>query len=178
MKWENCDINVVEPINEIVTRLRPLELFFDDALVNKIVGYTKLYSHREKAGVSFEITNEKNCFCLSMLRLRGCLSFQTIKRFGRKLPILLCKEGLIRCLVIHSSVFLINKTNETNSRGSFAWLMSQIGFLSSISTGRTNPSYDSMLRNSELMAPGNELTTSQFKRNTKSGSLLQRYMAM
>ena len=56
--------------------------------------------------------------------------------------------------------------------------MSQIGFLSSISTGRTNPSYDSMLRNSELMAPGNELTASQFKRNTKSGSLLQRYMAM
>ena len=27
-----------------------------------IFGYTKLYSHREKAGISFEIINEKNRF--------------------------------------------------------------------------------------------------------------------
>ena len=33
------------------------ELFFDDALVDMIVGYTKLYRHKEKADTSFEITN-------------------------------------------------------------------------------------------------------------------------
>ena len=30
----------------------------DDALVDIFVGSTKLYSHREKAGTDFEITNE------------------------------------------------------------------------------------------------------------------------
>ena len=38
-----------------------------------IVGYTKLYSHREKAEISFEIINKKIClFLLSMLLLIGC----------------------------------------------------------------------------------------------------------
>ena len=58
MKWENCDINVEEWVNipkfskldDIVTPLRLLELFFDDALA-MIFGYTKLYSHREKADI-------------------------------------------------------------------------------------------------------------------------------
>ena len=67
MKWENRDINVVERANipkfskldNIVTPLRLLELFFDDVLVYMIVGYTKLYSHREKTDIRFEITNEK-----------------------------------------------------------------------------------------------------------------------
>ena len=66
MKWENHDTKVAERTNipkfskldVIVTPLRPLELFFDDALVDRIVGYTKLYSHKEKADISFEITNE------------------------------------------------------------------------------------------------------------------------
>ena len=40
-----------------VTPLRPLKLLFDDVLVDLILGYTKFYSHREKAGISFEITN-------------------------------------------------------------------------------------------------------------------------
>ena len=65
MKWENRDINVVERANtpkfskldNIVTPLRLLELFFDDVSVDMIVGYTKLYSHREKAGINFGITN-------------------------------------------------------------------------------------------------------------------------
>ena len=64
MKWANCDINVVEwanspkfsTLDDIVTPLRLLELFFDDVLLDMIFGYTKLYSHREKAGISFEIT--------------------------------------------------------------------------------------------------------------------------
>ena len=32
-----------------------------------IGGYTKLYGHREKAGTSFEITNETFCLFLGML---------------------------------------------------------------------------------------------------------------
>ena len=67
MKWQNRDINVVERANipnfskldDIVTPLRLLKLFFDDVLVVMIVGYTNFYSHREKADISFEITNEK-----------------------------------------------------------------------------------------------------------------------
>ena len=37
-----------------------------------IVGYTKLYNHREKTDISFEITNEKIHLFLSMLRLSEC----------------------------------------------------------------------------------------------------------
>ena len=81
---ENRDINVVERADipkfskrdNIVTPLRLSELFFDDVLVNMIVGCTKLYSHREKADISFEITNEKIYLFLSMVLLRR----------GHKLP--------------------------------------------------------------------------------------------
>ena len=56
MKWANRDINVVEwanipkftKLDNIVTPLRLLELFFDDLLADLIVGYTKLYSHRKQ----------------------------------------------------------------------------------------------------------------------------------
>ena len=37
-----------------------------------IVGYTTLYSYREKADISFEINNEKIHLFLSMLLLIGC----------------------------------------------------------------------------------------------------------
>ena len=37
-----------------------------------IVGYTKLYSHGDKANINFEITNEEICLFLSMLLLSGC----------------------------------------------------------------------------------------------------------
>ena len=80
-----------------MTPLRLLELFFDDVLLDMIVGYTKLYSHRERAGISFEITNEKI----------GAISFQTIKCIGMRSPILLCKQGLIQCLVIRSRVLIL-----------------------------------------------------------------------
>ena len=80
MKWKNFDINVVEQanipksgkLNNMVTSLRLLELFFVDVLVDIIVGYTKLYSNREKVDISFEITNEKIGLFLSMLLLTGC----------------------------------------------------------------------------------------------------------
>ena len=58
MKWENRDTNVVEQANiskfsklEDIGTLSGFESFFDDALVDIVVGYTKLYSHREKADV-------------------------------------------------------------------------------------------------------------------------------
>ena len=55
-----------------MTAVRLLKLLFNDVLVDMIVGYNKLYSHREKTDFSFEITNEKICLFLSMLLLSGC----------------------------------------------------------------------------------------------------------
>ena len=52
-----------------MTPLRLFELIFG-VLVDMIVGYAKLYSHRKKVNNSFEITNEKIhlflgiCYCL------------------------------------------------------------------------------------------------------------------
>ena len=72
-KKENRDIKVVEQasipriskLDDAVTPLRLLKLFFDDVLVDMIVGYIKLYiSHREKADISHEITNEKKLLIL------------------------------------------------------------------------------------------------------------------
>ena len=42
--------------DDIVTLLRLLKLFFHDKTVGMIVGYTKLYSHKEKADISFKVT--------------------------------------------------------------------------------------------------------------------------
>ena len=41
-------------------------------VVDMIFGYIKVYRHREKVGISFEITNEKIHLFLSMLLLSGC----------------------------------------------------------------------------------------------------------
>ena len=49
-----------------------MQLFFDDVLVNMIVGYTRLYSHRGKAGIGFDSTNEKTRLFLRMLLLSRC----------------------------------------------------------------------------------------------------------
>ena len=81
----NDDIIVVERVSipnlskpgNIGTLLKLYESFFDDALVDIIFGYTKLYSHRQTADTSFEITNE--AFCLS-------ISFKTVKRTVRHSP--------------------------------------------------------------------------------------------
>ena len=67
-KWQNRDINVVEwvsipiisKLDDIVTPLRLFELFFDGVLLDMVVHNTNFCIHREKAGVSFEITNEKH----------------------------------------------------------------------------------------------------------------------
>ena len=66
LKLSNCDIHVAEwanipkfsTLDDIVASLRLLELCFVDVLADLIFGSTKLYSHREKADISFEITNE------------------------------------------------------------------------------------------------------------------------
>ena len=81
MKRENRYINVVERENipkfsklgDRVTFLRLFELFFDDVLVDMIVGYTKLYRNREKSDISFKIASEKIRLFLSMLLLSGCM---------------------------------------------------------------------------------------------------------
>ena len=70
----------------IVIPLRFPEFFFDDVLVNMIIGYTKFYSHREKAGISFEITNEKIRSFLSMLLHSGCLMIPDCKTYWEKIP--------------------------------------------------------------------------------------------
>ena len=79
LKWANRDINVAEwanipkfsTLDDTVTSLRLLKLFFDGVLVDVIFGYTKLYSHKEKAGIRFEITVETLRLFLSMLLFSG-----------------------------------------------------------------------------------------------------------
>ena len=61
MKWGNRDTNVVVQANipdfskldDIWASLRLYQLFFDDALVNVIVGYIKSYGYRKKADTKF-----------------------------------------------------------------------------------------------------------------------------
>ena len=65
---------------------RFLEFFLDDALVDMIVGHTKLYSHREKTDISFEITNEKSRLFLSMLLLRVCHKLPDHKMYWETTP--------------------------------------------------------------------------------------------
>ena len=62
----------VNNINDMVTLLRFLELFFEYILVDMIFGYTKLYGHTEKVDISSETTNEKIRLFLSTLLLSGC----------------------------------------------------------------------------------------------------------
>ena len=77
MKWGNHDIDFAEWANtaklwkwaDIVTHFRPLQLLFDDVLVDMCFGYIKLYSQREKPGISFKITNEKDCLFWNTLLL-------------------------------------------------------------------------------------------------------------
>ena len=51
-----------------------------------IVGYTKLCSHKEKADISFENTNEKIRLFLSMLLLSGCHELPDCKLYWEKTP--------------------------------------------------------------------------------------------
>ena len=55
---ELADIPDFSKLEDIGTPLRLFESLFDDALVDLIVCYTKLYINREKAMTSFEIIDE------------------------------------------------------------------------------------------------------------------------
>ena len=91
---ENRDIIAVEwakipkfsKLDDIVTPLRLLELFFDDVFVDMIVGYTTLYSYREKVDISFEITSEKTRSFLSMLLLSECHKLPDRKMYWETTP--------------------------------------------------------------------------------------------
>ena len=90
-----------------------------------IVGYTKLYSHREKADISFKITNKKIRLFLRMLLLSGYNKLPDHKMYWEQY---ICKQGLIQCLIIRLSVFFgififvtkNNLQNKVNSRSSFS----------------------------------------------------------
>ena len=73
-------------LNDTVAPLTILELFFDDVLVNMIAGYIKLYSHKEKADITFEYTNEKILSFLSMLLLNGCHNLPGHKIYWLSIP--------------------------------------------------------------------------------------------
>ena len=96
MKWENRDITVVERANvpkfskldDVVTSPRLLETFFDHVLVDTIVGYTKLYSHRKKEDIGFENNNEKIRLFLRMLPLNRCHKLSDCKMYWETTPII------------------------------------------------------------------------------------------
>ena len=119
MKWENHGINVLEEaktskllklsfLNDIGTSLRLFKILFDDTLVIMVVGYTKLYHHREKAITSFEITSRTLPLLLGILLLNGYLKLCENKCIRRQSPIILYKEFLIQCLVTSSRKVLSN----------------------------------------------------------------------
>ena len=60
--------------------------FFDDILVDIIVGYMKLYSHKEKTDISFGITNEKIGLFLSMLLPNGWHNLPDCKMYWETPP--------------------------------------------------------------------------------------------
>ena len=70
---EQANIPKFSRLNDIGTApLRRFELFFVDALVDLIAGYTKLCSHKEKADTTFEITNKTFGLLLGIVLLSGC----------------------------------------------------------------------------------------------------------
>ena len=69
-----------------MTLLKLLKLFFDHVLVDMIFGYTKLCSHKEKADISFQITNEKIRLFSTMLLLSGCFKLPDRKMYWEATP--------------------------------------------------------------------------------------------
>ena len=77
MKWENCDINVLEQasipqfsrLDDIGTLLRHFESFFVNMLVDMIVGYTKFTVIERKQTLVLKISHETFRLFLRMLLL-------------------------------------------------------------------------------------------------------------
>ena len=126
---------MLSKVDDKVTPLRLLDLFFNNVLVDMIVGYTKLYSHREKADISYENTNENIHLLLSMLLLSGCHKLLDCKMYWETILDTFMQAKFDSMLVISGSVFfgifIFDTTNnlisKTNSRSSFPWLLSQVG---------------------------------------------------
>ena len=138
MVWANCDIDVAEwanipkfsAVDDLLIPDRLLDLFF---VTFQLIWFLAISSCTvEKAGINFEITNNKIWLFLSMLLLTGYLKFPDDRMYWEVTPILFCKQGLVQCFVIRSSVFFRififvitnNLINKTNSRSSFQWLIS------------------------------------------------------
>ena len=92
MKWANYDINVVEWANiakfsvldDFVTLLRLLKLFF---MTYQLIQFCATSSCTfEKAGINFEITNEKMRPFLSMLLLTGYHKLPDHKMYWEATP--------------------------------------------------------------------------------------------
>ena len=89
MKWENCDTNVSKmktilnfsKLDDVANFLKLFELIFDEAIVEMVNGYYKLYGHRDKGATSFDIF------------LILTVSFQTVKCIGKRFLILLFCKG-------------------------------------------------------------------------------------
>ena len=97
LKWENRDANVVDQANipkfskldDIgIPFIRLFKLFFDDALVDMIVGNTKSYGHREKGDTTFEILMKHFVYFQACYYLVGAIIFRTVECIGRR-PLIL-----------------------------------------------------------------------------------------
>ena len=118
---------MLSKVDDKVTPLRLLDLFFNNVLVDMIVGYTKLYSHREKADISYGNTNEKIHLLLSMLLLSGCHKLLDCKMYWETILDTFMQAKFDSMLVIRGSVFFgififvitNNLINKTNSRSFF-----------------------------------------------------------
>ena len=133
MVLANRDIDVVEwtnipkfsAVDDLLIPARLLDLFF---VTFQLIWFLAISSCTvEKAGINFEITNDKIWLFLSMPLLTGYLKLPDHRMYWEVTPILLCKQGLVQCFVIRSSVFFRififvitnNLINKTNSRSSF-----------------------------------------------------------
>ena len=81
-----------------------------------MVGYTKLYSHRQKADISFKITDEKN-----LLLLGGCHKLPCRKMYWETTPdtFVQTSSESLPCNMFDRFVATTNVINRTNFLGSF-----------------------------------------------------------
>ena len=113
MKGKNRDIIIAKQgnipnfskVDNIVTPLRLLELFFD-YVFDMIFGNPKFYIIERKQALFLKLLLKLFAYWYACYWLVGTISFPCI---GRQPPIPLCKQGLIQCFLIYASVFLINK---------------------------------------------------------------------
>ena len=124
LKWKNRDANVVEQANipkfskldDIgIPFIRLFKLFFDDALVDMIVGNTKSYGHREKGDTTFEITDETFRLFSGMLLLSGCHNLSDRRMYWETTPdtsLQIMSDSIPRnTLSVFFKIFIFKTTN-------------------------------------------------------------------